>query len=603
MTAPAYGTDLLPVNTAESTTGWTEMTGRTSGGAATQEDRAFIQESYSVSQSTGAATGRTVGLQYDYGSNITWTSGFVFLMWQYWMAPKAIGTWADGGMRIGIGSAAGNVKLWNAHGNDYGRNPYGGWDCVAIDPTYAYDEIIGTPTTGNYRIFCSAPYLLQAVSKGNPHCVDAIRYGRGQLKIEYGATVDGYGTFAGMASANDADAARWGLFSYQSGSYIWKGLLSFGTATNAVDFRDANRNIAIADTPRTYAAFNKIEINNASSRVDWTAIQIYSLGTLSKGTFSVINNADVNFESCVFTDMLTFVFQSNSTILSTIFRRCGQITQDSATFTGCKFESCTDTISLLCNNPSAVTGCTFTSDGGNHALELTTACAGGTYSLTGHTFTGYDTSDGTTNAVIHNNSNGAVTLNVSGITGTISVKNTGSSTTSLVTSSVNCAINVKDVLTGANIQTARVLVMANTGGPMPYQASVTIARVTSTATVTHSGHGLVTNNKVLISGANQIEYNGVHTITYISSTQYSFAVTGTPDTPATGTIKSTFVLIDGDTDSSGNISYSKSYTSSQPITGRVRKFTTGAYYKTSPITGTVDSVNGVSIVVQLIPDV
>jgi hypothetical protein len=70
------------------------------------------------------------------------------------------------------------------------------------------------------------------------------------------------------------------------------------------------------------------------------------------------------------------------------------------------------------------------------------------------------------------------------------------------------------------------------------QAVTSITRSGSTATVTISGgHNYATGIRVRISGATQSEYNGVHTITVTSSTQFAYTVSGTPATPATGTIK------------------------------------------------------------------
>lgn len=66
--------------------------------------------------------------------------------------------------------------------------------------------------------------------------------------------------------------------------------------------------------------------------------------------------------------------------------------------------------------------------------------------------------------------------------------------------------------------------------------SVTITRSGSTATVTHTGHGLATGQRVLIEGADQQQYNGVHQITVTGSNTYEYTVVGTPATPATGTI-------------------------------------------------------------------
>lgn len=609
MTAPSYTTDLNPVSLAEDTTGWTEMTGRTSGGAAAQEDRAYIQGNYCVSQSTGTATGKTVGLQYDYGSNITWTSGWVVFVWQYWQAPKAIATWANGGVRFAIGSANTAYNLWNTQGNDAGRNPYGGWYNVAIDPTYTPDETIGSATEGAYRWFASAPNLLSSVSKGNPHCVDAIRYGRGTLIIEYGATADGYATFTGAAATNDADSARWGIFTLQQGTYLYKGVLSFGTSSNATDFRDSNKTIIIDDAPRTYADFARIELRNASSRVDWTNISFSSTGTLAKGRLECIDDVDLNGSGCTFISMDTFILKAASELLNTTWLNCNTITAAGANLSGSK--CLTPTVSA---NTSAVVwdvntetdgkldGMIFTKGtNAHHAIELGTTSPT-SVTLRNITFSGFSASNSQNDSALHiKRTTGTVTISVISCTGDITYKSEGA-TVAISVDPVTLSVHVQDSETGDPINGARVLVTAGDVGPKPYHASVTIARTDSTATVSHTDHGLATNDYVVISGANQPEYNGVHQITYSSANAYTFTVSGTPDTPATGTIISTFAPISNTTNASGNVSDSRSYTSNQDIEGRVRMATGGTLYKTAPISGTIDSSKGLSVVVQLIPD-
>lgn len=80
-------------------------------------------------------------------------------------------------------------------------------------------------------------------------------------------------------------------------------------------------------------------------------------------------------------------------------------------------------------------------------------------------------------------------------------------------------------------------------------------------------------------------------------------VQNTPTTPATGaSIKATGVVIDGTTDGSGVIADTRSHTSNQPITGRVRRATGGTFYKTGVISGIIDSASGFSVTVQMIPD-
>jgi len=69
-----------------------------------------------------------------------------------------------------------------------------------------------------------------------------------------------------------------------------------------------------------------------------------------------------------------------------------------------------------------------------------------------------------------------------------------------------------------------------------------IIRDGSTATVTTTTpHQLATTDTVIIAGANQSEYNITTTIIVIDDTHFSYLVSGTPISPATGTITATAI--------------------------------------------------------------
>lgn len=70
-------------------------------------------------------------------------------------------------------------------------------------------------------------------------------------------------------------------------------------------------------------------------------------------------------------------------------------------------------------------------------------------------------------------------------------------------------------------------------------SSVAISRVGTTATVVDTAHGLVTEDRVLIAGATETEYNGTFAITVVDEDTYTYTVPGTPATPATGSPTST----------------------------------------------------------------
>ena len=75
--------------------------------------------------------------------------------------------------------------------------------------------------------------------------------------------------------------------------------------------------------------------------------------------------------------------------------------------------------------------------------------------------------------------------------------------------------------------------------------SVGITRSGSTATVTLASHGFATGDLVTIAGADQTEYNGTFTITVVTTNTFTYAVTGTPATPATGTITASLLALWG----------------------------------------------------------
>ena len=67
-----------------------------------------------------------------------------------------------------------------------------------------------------------------------------------------------------------------------------------------------------------------------------------------------------------------------------------------------------------------------------------------------------------------------------------------------------------------------------------------ITRTGQVATATFTGHGYAADglSKIQISGADQAEYNGIFQISNVTANTFDFTVTGTPATPATGTLVS-----------------------------------------------------------------
>lgn len=460
-------TDLTTLNNGESGT-WVEMTGWASGGVPQVNTTEWYIQGGGCT--TAAMNNKTTiqSIAYNHGSDISgsFATDDCFFMWQICLASVAADTFANGGLRALIGSAQGDFNAWKTGGSDFGKNPVGGWQNVAIDPTFTpVDYSAGTPGAA-YQYFGSGLLPVGGVSKGEMHCVDILTYGRGELILEFGDLGNGYGTFVLIATSNDAIGARWGLFQLDGKTYLWKGLISFGNATNAVDFRDSNRSIYSDDTPRTYATFNRIEVSNASSRVDWTTVNIEANDSiqLSLGEFEMIDNATVNKTTCTFTDLNTFIYMSNATIISSIYRRCLKITQGGATFTGCTFDDPTNITGIefiLATNPSVITECDFISNGVGHGVRCDTV---GTYNWHGNNDSGYTgtrgtnlvVSSGSNDAMFYNNSGGLITLNIDTAGQSPTVRN-GAGATTQVNNTVNITFTVQDMDKVA-IQNAQVSV-------------------------------------------------------------------------------------------------------------------------------------------------
>lgn len=195
------------------------------------------------------------------------------------------------------------------------------------------------------------------------------------------------------------------------------------------------------------------------------------------------------------------------------------------------------------------------------------------------------------------------TININVLEGsdTPTIDNVNGSTVNVILAPVTFSINVKDP-DGNNISGARVLAETAAAGTFPYQASVSITSSAGTATVTHTAHGLKTNDFVVIRGAQPDDYNKQAQITVTGANTYTYSVTSGISSPATGTPVSSFAPVSGTTDASGNISDTRTWLSSQAIKGWVRKSTSAPYYRQFSFTGTVNSASGLSINIQMVSD-
>ena len=626
MAAPAWATDLTSfwtADTAASTVTNFTLTGGPTGATNNPETDYYVQGGATpASISKNAFAASTKGFIIDnLGTTFTVPTDGIVLAWGIFTAVGSLAAKASGGLRIAIGDSATSYNQYYVGGSD--TLIFESWVPYVVNPNAATADA-GTVTTNWRWVGIIAALPTGGPTKGAPLAIDAIRYGRHTLTYTLGDGSPNYNTFALAEATANSLANRWGNIEYNKGAYYVQGFHSFGSSGTLVDFRDSNKVVFIrasgannGTNDAVTTGYNRFEILNASSNVDWDNVTFQALGTRARGVF-VHTAGTFDATNCQFIDVDTFSLLSTSVMTDCTFRRTNAITAPGSDLRRSRVLTPTiaaDTSAIVWNvntNPNGkLDGMTF-SKGTNahHAINLG-ASSPTTVTLTGITFTGFNSSDAQNDSVLYLSDQGsdkAWTINAIGCTGTVSYKKARSGDTVTVNQGVSVSIHAQDIDTAADIANARAWVkVASSAGGYPYQAAVsTLTQTAGTATCTTSAtHNLKTNDYVYIEGASPQAYNGTHQITVTGGSTFTFTIDSGTSSPATGTIKVTLVLIHGLTDSSGNISSSaKSYSAAQPITGRIRRASAGygKLYKTSPITGTIDTANGLSLVVQMLPD-
>lgn len=534
---------------------------------------------------------------------------------------------ANGGFRIRIADdlATDSVGTWYV-----GPQPgfLGGWYAYVINPAASFNEVTAGSaswtTNGNPAQltgvdgFGAGWKITKSISGAVDNCfVDAMTVGQGYV-LTLGDAGSTEGKFSDFTAFEEVTATgRFGGVRGLSGIVFARCKLAIGAASGST-------NTEFIDSGFTVVWEKALLSDGASSAV---ASTFYEL-RLQKGSGSTTVSMSSGSLAAVapHTVVLNFAGSTSAALSAVNVDRGGAITLDAAvTWTGSLivnsgqiaaagatftdntvsgYTGAANTSSLVWNVATDPDGkldaCMFVKGAAaHHAIEFGTSSPT-TMTLTNVNFSGYNASDGQNDSAIHiKRTTGTVTINIDGGT-TPSYKSDGA-TVVIVSGSVTAACTVTTAA-GAAVQDARVFVKAAAGGPFPYQASVTIVNSGSTATVTHTSHGLATNDKVLIAGASHAANNGVFAITKVDNNSYTYTMGSSPGSNPTGTITSTFVVLAGLTDASGRISMSRVFPSDQAVTGVARKSSAAPYYKSAPINGTVDSGVGAELAAVLVSD-
>jgi hypothetical protein len=519
----------------------------------------------------------------------------------------------NSGLMVRVTDGSGNYKQWHVAGSDTWD---GSWRTFVLDLTStASHSSSGTLSLADVDVIT---WYTDNSNSGNIRIIDntwldAIRYGDG-LQAE-STTTEAF-DFDDIALDDALTANYYGVLQRFYGILAGQGMIEVGddTGSGTANLVSRNEQIVFQDqlVSSSHYGVRAVASATATTDVDIQGAVLITIGD----TGAEIDFSDANINSIVFTDstlidMGTIDYQSGADCRRNVYSGCDQITPDGADMRDSSisgYEGTAGTAALVYNNSAdpdgEFDGLAITKGTAATAAIEFGATSPSSITLRNCTFSGYNAADDQNDSTFYfsdTNSGNTYTLNLNGCTGNVKVRTAGC-VVNVVQDPVQTLITVSDITDNVVIQGARVLLYVDSGVNYPYQASVTIVSSGTTATVTHTAHGLETGDKVMIRGANEEEYNIVASITVTNVNTYTYTIVATTS-PATGTITATYVILDGTTNASGQISDTRAWSNAQPVRGRVADYSGSPYYQRSPISGeTISTSSGLTLNKQLLRD-
>lgn len=550
------------------------------------------------------------------------SAAVISLRWAVLAGVGQLNTRALGGVSVVVIDTVGNRSNWFVDGGDTYK---GGWKVSVVSMAVPESSNTGTPADLTDVEFIGIIWVeTAAVGGGDDNCfIDQIL----SWPIA-GIAVTGNSTslLEDLVDTIDNPAnGPYGLFERRSGQLFAKARIDL--QPDASDMADSDQTLTFENP--VYYAFSSTTIDSCLDEIGLTCsdpdnVTLTRCGVVSADPdeavttdanreFDISGAADFDLDTCIIRGFdgtaAVALGGSGQAVDNCTFDACGLLTSSGAVIRDCFFRRATDAAGAIeWDENGDFDRCDFFSDGTGYGIRYRPTGAGPFIeNLDNFDFTGYGASE-TADAAVHIF---PVTVDV---TITFNITNSGEPTYdedatytgdfSSIVDPVDTTVTVLDGRDFSPVEGANVLVKARNNDQLPYQESVTATQTGGTATVAHTAHGMVNGDKVLIEGANEPEYNGVHTIVVTGGLPnlYFFPIDSGADSPATGTITATWVALSGLTNASGVITLNRVMGADQDITGITMKKTTSPVFKDGPITGTISDVEGFAQIVQLILD-
>lgn len=521
---------------------------------------------------------------------------------------------------------------WYLFGSD-NYPPLGGFQIVPINPNIAgyRDNTSGSPslTAVDYWSIISD---FSAGSKAENLVIDAIDVGAG-INLVGGDGADPDGVWESFVDYDEGTANnRWGFCTSDLPTIFFLGKVAIGETSagtsTATAFTDSGKTL-IWRNGLTSTGFHRllIDLNTAATAVNITDCVFDSQGqvdndgdrgyTTTEDTRPILEyqgtSGTSSFSGCNFTNWQLFTLTSASDMTSCKFTNCGTIDTaggDISNSVVSGFTGAVDDSAVIWNstaNPSGdLDGMTFVApSNANHAIEFT-ATGPLIIDLNDIDFSGY-TNTVDSNAAPLNilRTTGSVTINASGCTGlTAAGYKTAGATVNIVLDPVTVQVTTQEADGTAVGSVYTFLQVSSDLSGYPYLDTCTLNRNGSTTvTVTHTAHNLVTGDKVnIINTSLAADITGVFTITVTDANTYTY-VSGATTKVGPVAATSTFVLLYGLSNAStGLMSMSKVFTNGQPVIGNARKSSGSPYWKPARLVGTISVPGGLSTTALMLPD-
>jgi len=208
----------------------------------------FVQNANCISRAVSAATKGMwfdigAGNELDFAASGTEENMLVY-MWMRCNTPGLLDTLANGGMEVRLGTTTSNFGRWYVGGNDYGIADNDGWVCVVIDPSTATSADGGSGLTLSSVRYFGGVITTTTQAKGQNFGIDRISYGRGEIRGT-GTATSGKG-FQDLADWDWGTIGnRWGIITEKNGIIFVKGKIVIGdnSGSLATTFTSENEQV------------------------------------------------------------------------------------------------------------------------------------------------------------------------------------------------------------------------------------------------------------------------------------------------------------------------------------------------------------------------